>query len=69
MGNVLFMHVINGEQELLDYISCISLADPLHLDDVIIQLATGHKLRHDIEVCIVLEKFKDPDHVRVISFR
>ena len=55
MGNVLFMHVIESEQELLDYIGCLSLADSLNLDDVIVQLATSHKLRHDIEVCIVLE--------------
>ena len=69
MGNVLFMHVIKCEKELLNYIGCRSLTNPLHFDDVVIELATGHKLRHDIEVCIVLEQFKDSNHVRVISFR
>ena len=69
MGNVLFMHVTNGKQELLDYIGCRPLTDPLHLDDVFVKFSTSYKLGHDIEVCIVLEKFKDTDHVRMVSFR
>ena len=69
MSNVLLMHVIKCEKELPNYIGSRPLADTLHFDDVVIELATSHKLRHDIEVCIVLEQFKDSDHVRVISFR
>lgn len=53
------MHVVKGEEQLLDQVRCLAFTKPLHLDDVIIELSTGHQLRHYVKIDIVLQKFKN----------
>lgn len=60
------MHVVEGEEKLLDGVSCLSLRHAFHLDDVVVELATGHQLGSDVEIGVVVEQFKNADNVWVI---
>ena len=66
MSNILFVHVTDGEEELLDSICGIALAKPLYLNDVVVELSARDKLSDNIEISVILQKFKDSHHVRVV---
>lgn len=56
VSDVLQVHVVEGEEYLLNHVSSLALAQSLHLDDVVVELATWNQLRHNIEVHIILEE-------------
>ena len=69
MHDILPMHIVERQEKLLDNVSCLLLVDPLHFDDVFVELAAGHQFCDDVEASIVLQKLKDPHYMRMISLR
>ena len=66
MSNILLVHVADSEKELLDSIGCLALSKPLNFNDVVVEFSTCHKFSHDIEIGLILQEFKDADHVRMV---
>ena len=66
MGNVLLVHVVECQKDLLYNVGCLSLAHPLDLDHVLVELSSRHQLRDDVEVYLVLQKLHGPHDVGVV---
>ena len=67
MHNVLLMHEIKSEEELLDHISSLHLRKLLHLADLLKKVATQDHFHDDIVVLSVLKEFKDASDVGMRS--
>ena len=44
VSDVLLVHVVDGQQDLLQNVGCLSLCESLHFQDVVIELTSGHNL-------------------------
>ena len=64
--DVLLVHVIEGEEELLDRIRGLALAQRNRLDYVVVEFTSGNQFSYNIKVRIVLQELVDSDYVRMI---
>ena len=65
MHNVLLVHVVEGQAELLDHRGCLALIECALLHDLLKEVAAGHELHDNIIVARVFHELKHSRDVRV----
>ena len=65
--NVLVMHVVDSEQNLLQNESDFLLGELLFFQNVAAQITSRHQLHDDVEFALIFEEFNHSDNVRMLS--
>lgn len=65
VNNLLKMHVIKSQHELVDYVRCLSLCESIRLSESVEKLSTLSQLRNHINVDIILNQIDYSDKIRM----
>lgn len=69
VNDVLLVHVVEWQKDLLNELSSLRLREHLVFDDMIVKFAAFDNLRDDVVVNLILKHLNDPDNVWVVGLR